>query len=253
MVWRVAKVVWFMLLRLFSYGWRRLARHPGLDASLEADYRNWAGYVLRTFDVELRVEGRELVPRGEGRKIVVASNHQSQLDIPALVKALDVRLGFVAKKELASIPLLNYWMRQVGCVFIDRSDKAGAHRALEKAAESMGPHPLVVFPEGTRSKDGRLLPAKLGGFRLALLAGAQVLPVLVEGTRDAAENRGPGAAKVPARVRVFPPIDAQGMPDGKASLMRIKEYVESCWRNASVTGEEAPETGAAPAAGGRAA
>jgi 1-acyl-sn-glycerol-3-phosphate acyltransferase len=236
MVLRVAKVVWFMLHRVYVYGLRRLLRNPRVDELLEEDYRNWAAYVLGVFGVELRVEGRELVPKDEDRKLVVVSNHQSQLDIPALVSALDTRVGFVAKKELASIPLLSYWMRQVGCVFIDRSDRTGAHRALEKAAESMGPHPLVVFPEGTRSKDGNLLPAKLGGFRLALLAGAQVLPVLVQGTRDAAENRAEGAGRIPASVRIFPPIDAREMPDGKASLARLKEYVEACWRSAAVTG-----------------
>src|SRR6185436_3356029 len=119
-----------------------------------------------------------------------------------LVDALERRIGFVAEKELGSIPLLSYWMRQVGCVFIDRSDKTGAHRALERAAEGMGAHPLVVFPEGTRSKTGALLPAKIGGFRLAQLAQAQVLPVLVLGTRDAAENRGASSARaIPVRVR----------------------------------------------------
>jgi 1-acyl-sn-glycerol-3-phosphate acyltransferase len=245
MIVKVIRVIRFMLARLLFYGWRRMTGNPRLDQYLEQDYRGWAEYVLDVFGVELKVEGREFIPALSSGKLVVASNHQSQIDIPALIHALQRRMGFVAKKELASIPLLNYWMRQVGCVFIDRSDRAGAHKALEQAAAGMGLHPLVVFPEGTRSKDGKLLPAKLGGFRLALMAGAQVLPVLIEGTRDAAENRAPGAKRVPARVRIFPPLDARGLPEGKASLNRLKEYVEACWSNAAVA---VPAVSAAPAA-----
>jgi 1-acyl-sn-glycerol-3-phosphate acyltransferase len=135
----------------------------------------------------------------------------------------------VAKQELARIPLLGYWMRKVGCVFIDRADRRGAHRALEQAAQGMGETPLVVFPEGTRSKSGRLLPLKLGGCRLAVLAEALVVPVLIQGSRDAVENRAPGAGRVPVRMRVFPVLDARGLQDDKESLRRIKAYLEECW------------------------
>jgi 1-acyl-sn-glycerol-3-phosphate acyltransferase len=213
-----------------------------------ADYMAWARFVLRRFDVSLRVEGAGNAPAEDGRRLVVVSNHQSQLDIPALVAALDRRIGFVAKKELASIPLLNYWMRRIGCVFIDRSDKVRAHRALEEAAKGMGAHPLVVFPEGTRSQTGQLLPLKLGGFRLALSARARVLPVLIEGTRDAAENRAGTAGPVPVRVRVFPPLDTAEIEDGKPGLNRIKDYVEACWRSAAPPGGAPGEPGGAPGA-----
>jgi 1-acyl-sn-glycerol-3-phosphate acyltransferase len=110
---------------------------------------------------------------------------------------------------------------------------------LEKAAQGMGDKPLVVFPEGTRSKDGSLLPFKLGGARLALLAEAIIVPALIEGTRDAAENRGarePAAGaggRIPMRLTFFPPLDVRGMDEGKASLNKIKDYVEQCWRNPS--------------------
>jgi 1-acyl-sn-glycerol-3-phosphate acyltransferase len=108
----------------------------------------------------------------------------------------------------------------------------------------MSEKPLVVFPEGTRSKDGALLPFKLGGTRLALLAQAVIIPVLIEGSRDAVENRkarsGPAPAgsapagpatsgRIPVRLKVFPPFDTLGLDGGKASQIRIKEYVERCW------------------------
>jgi DNA helicase-2/ATP-dependent DNA helicase PcrA len=226
------KVLWFMFNRLWIYGWLRLIRSPHLDARLLKDFRSWSAYVLQVFEADLRVSGRELLPDAPGRKIIIMSNHQSQLDIPALTKAMDRLTGFVAKQELSRIPLLNYWMHQLGCVIIDRSDKRGAHQALEKAAREMGKTPLVVFPEGTRSRDGALLPFKLGGTRLALLAQAIIVPALIEGSRDAVENRkARGKGPIPVRLTFFPPLDTQGMDEGKTSQNKIKDYVEQCWRS----------------------
>ncbi len=221
-----------MFLRLWVYGWLRIAGSKNLETRLLKDFRAWSAYVLRVFHADLIVHGREHVPDAPGRKIIVMSNHQSQLDIPALTRAMDRVTGFVAKRELSRIPLLNYWMRQLGCVIIDRADKRGAHQALEAAARGMGRNPLVVFPEGTRSLDGKLLPFKLGGTRLALLAQAIIVPALIEGSRDAVENRqarGPGT--VPVRLTFFPPLDTLGLDEGKASQNKIKDYVEQCWRN----------------------
>ncbi len=234
MLIRVLKVCWFMVHRIIAYSWRRLVRAADKEGKLDNDYLNWAKYVLAVFQVDLQVEGRAHIPKGRERKLVIMSNHQSQLDIPALESALEFRLGFVAKKELSRVPLLNYWMRQIGCVFIDRSNRRDAHRILEKAAAEMGSTPLVVFPEGTRSKTGELLPIKLGGCRLAILAEALILPILISGTRDAAENRSPGRrGSIPVRLVVFPTLDTRALGDGKAGLNAIKEYVESCWKNPS--------------------
>lgn len=232
MIFRALSVMAYMFRAMIEYVFRKAFSPKSVDRALEADYLGWARHALRVFDADLVVEGREHLPPADGRRVIVVSNHQSQLDIPALVASLERRVGFVAKKELGSIPLLNYWMKEVGCIFIDRSDRRGANLALENAAKAMGTHPLVVFPEGTRSKTGDLLPIKLGGFRLALLARARVVPVLIEGTRDAVENRVKGSSKpIPVKVRIFPTLDTEGMADGKPSLQRIKDYVDACWRS----------------------
>ena len=121
-------------------------------------------------------------------------------------------------------------MRACGCVFIDRSDKHGARRALEEAAKTLGDRPLVVFPEGTRSKTGKRLSVKLGGLRMALLAGAQVVPVYIHNSRAAYEAYDPnGEFPVPVDLRFFPPMETKGMPDEKASWNKIKDYLEECW------------------------
>jgi 1-acyl-sn-glycerol-3-phosphate acyltransferase len=229
MILRVLKILAYMLASMFGYVWNRLTRAMEPEVWLTRQFQRWTGYVLEVFDADLAMEGTGYLAQHPGRKIIIMSNHQSQLDIPCLAKAADRLIGFVAKRELSRVPLLNYWMREIGCIFIDRTDKRGAHQALEKAASAMSNKPLVVFPEGTRSKDGSLLPFKLGGTRLALLAQAVIVPVRIEGSRDAVEKRRPGARRIPVRLKVFPPFDTQGLDGGKASQVRIKEYVERCW------------------------
>jgi len=226
---RVIKILAYMLASMVGYVWNRIAGRMDPEAWLTRQFQRWTGYVLEVFEADVALEGTEHLAGHAGRKLIIMSNHQSQLDIPCLAKAADRLVGFVAKRELSRIPILNYWMREIGCIFIDRTDKRGAHQALEKAAASMSDKPLVVFPEGTRSKDGSLLPFKLGGTRLALLAQAVIVPVLIEGSRDAVEKRKPGARRIPVRLKVFPPLDTQGLDGGKASQVRIKEYVERCW------------------------
>lgn len=232
---RILKVVAYMFPRIFAYGWIRAARPREAEAWLARQFAGWTGCVLEAFEVDLSIEGSEHLAGVAGdRKLIIMSNHQSQLDIPCLGRAAGRVIGFVAKRELSRVPILNFWMRQIGCVFIDRSDKRGAHEALAAAARQMTAKPLVVFPEGTRSKEGKLLPFKLGGTRLALLARAVIVPVRIEGTRDAMEKRAPGAGLVRVRLRAFPPLDAADLDEGKASQIRIKDYVERCWHGGSV-------------------
>jgi 1-acyl-sn-glycerol-3-phosphate acyltransferase len=227
---RVVKVLWLMFKCLVAYVWRRMTKAENQVQALDDDYRNWSKYVLSVFQADLTVSGRENIPAPGNRKLIVMSNHQSQLDIPALVASLDRRTGFVAKRELSRIPMLGYWMAQVGCVFIDRSDSRGAHLVLEKAAHGMGSNPLVVFPEGTRSKDGNFLPLKQGGCRLAVLADAVILPVLIQNSRNAVENRDYGVqGTIPVSLRFFPVLDTREIGEGKNALNKIKDYVNQCW------------------------
>ncbi len=231
---RIAAIVAFMSAQWFRFA--VVGRWKGADreALLEGSYLRWAGLVLEKFQARVEVVNPENLPDFSVRPLVLLCNHQSQLDIPALVSVFSERLLFVAKIELSRIPLLAYWMRQVGCIFIDRSNKAAAHRSLEKAAKEMGRHPLVVFPEGTRSKTGELLPIKTGGMRMAALAKATVLPLRLEGTRDALEKRKVWSREpIPVRLTVFPALSpAEGL-DEKAAVERMKAYLAECWSQSS--------------------
>src|SRR5690606_3296570 len=188
------------------------------------------------FKVDLRVSGREHLPVERASKDtprVYLCNHNSWLDIPAMTAGTGEGVGFVAKKELGRIPLLAFWMRAVGCVFIDRTNSTSARRTLEEAARTVGDRPLVVCAEGTRSKTGKRLPLKMGGMRMALLAGARVIPVHINNSRAAYEAFDPKApTPLPVDLRFFPSLETKGLPDEKASWNAIKAYVEKCWDEA---------------------
>lgn len=116
---------------------------------------------------------------------IFMSNHQSNFDIPVLYSALPVQFRWLAKAELFKIPLFGRSMRGAGYISIDRSNRQSAFQSLIKAAESIRHGASVmIFPEGTRSKDSVLLPFKKGGFVLAVDAGVPVIPVVITGTHD---------------------------------------------------------------------
>jgi 1-acyl-sn-glycerol-3-phosphate acyltransferase len=144
-------------------------------------HRNWSRLVLRAAGVPVRVEGLNHIEPG-GAQIIV-SNHQSMFDIWAMFATLPVSLRFVAKKELSRIPIFARAMRHAGHVFIDRKDRVQAAEAMRRAGVRMQKEGLSLglFPEGTRSRDGRLGPFKKGTFALALETRTKVVPIVVDG------------------------------------------------------------------------
>jgi 1-acyl-sn-glycerol-3-phosphate acyltransferase len=138
-----------------------------------------AGLVLRIAGVRLEVRGREKIPMR--RAVVFMANHQSNADPPALAAALPPVL-FLAKKEAFRIPVLGRAMRLRGFVPVDRKNRQRAARAIDQAAEALrSGKSFLVFPEGTRSRDGRLQPLRKGVFVMALRAGAPIVPVSLSG------------------------------------------------------------------------
>ena len=145
--------------------------------------RTWAARMLRVSGAELEVEGLENV-RADEPQIFVA-NHVSWHDVFALAVAIPKRYRFVAKKELARIPLFGPAWKAAGHVSVDRSDRAAAIRSLNEAGRLLREDnsSVVIFAEGTRSRDGRLQPFKKGAFMLALHTGVDIVPVAILGTR----------------------------------------------------------------------
>jgi 1-acyl-sn-glycerol-3-phosphate acyltransferase len=143
----------------------------------------WARRLLKAAGTPVTMVGYERVPRD--RPVVFVSNHQSWFDILALAGTIPGTLRFVAKKEMASIPLLGQAMKAAGHIYIDRQNRTQALEAFEEVAGWIRDGlSTVIFPEGTRSRTGKLLPFKKGPFVLALAAQVPVVPVYVAGTFD---------------------------------------------------------------------
>lgn len=142
----------------------------------------WAKVALWICDVKVNVKGLENVDSEIPR--VYVTNHQSYFDIFALFAYLPVNFRFVLKQELMRIPLFGFAAKSLGHVALDRTDHRKAVKSMDEAAEKMKKGvSMLIFPEGTRSEDGRLQPFKNGGFRLALKAESDVVPVTIINSR----------------------------------------------------------------------
>lgn len=138
----------------------------------------WAKVVLRVCGVKLKVEGLKNIERAG--PYIYMSNHQSYFDIFALLVGLPVNFKFLLKQELMKIPLLGITMRQAGYINIDRGDPRKAVKSMNSAAERIrNGSSVLIFPEGTRSEDGRIGTFKKGGFHLALKSGCDIVPVTI--------------------------------------------------------------------------
>ncbi len=172
--------------------------------------QSWARVLMWAAGAKMHVEGLENID--PHRAYIVVSNHQSLMDIPALVAALPLHLTIVAKKELFRIPILAQGMRGFGILEIDRSNREKAIETMKRAARIVRDKKIsiLVFPEGTRT-NGKLYPFKKGPFMLALDANLPILPVSVIGTYEISPQRSlmihSGEQVI---VRVHSPIDIDG-------------------------------------------
>jgi 1-acyl-sn-glycerol-3-phosphate acyltransferase len=170
----------------------------------------WARQVLKAAGTPVQAEGLERIPHGQ--PVVYASNHSSMFDIWALFAVLPGSVRFVAKQELFRIPLLGQAMRAAGHVAIDRVNRKRAFEAYDDAARTIRRGiSAVVFPEGTRSRTGELLPFKNAPFGLAIAAQVPLVPVYVHDTFEIKPKGSLGLRPRPIRLFVGEPISTAGL------------------------------------------
>ena len=143
--------------------------------------RLWSRLILLTTGVRVRVDGLEALE--PGRTYIFVSNHQSIYDIPVIFWSMPYQLRIIAKASLGSFPFLGWHLRRTGHLLVDRRnpDRAGILRRWRGLVTSG--LSLIIFPEGTRSADGRVGRFKAGSFMLAIEAGLPVVPMSIVGTR----------------------------------------------------------------------
>jgi 1-acyl-sn-glycerol-3-phosphate acyltransferase len=167
----------------------------------------WLGLALA--GIRHRVAGSEHLPRAAA---VYCANHQSNVDPPVLFRVIHPRLHVLYKAELNKLPLLGPAFGLGGFVAVDRTNREQSVLAIEEGARSLKQgNSFLIFPEGTRSRTGAVLPFKKGGFLMAIKAQAPVVPIAIQGG-GAAMSKGSAIIR-PATVsiRIGSPIDTTGM------------------------------------------
>jgi 1-acyl-sn-glycerol-3-phosphate acyltransferase len=178
----------------------------------------WSKQSLKIAGAPLTVKGLDnLDPK---QSYIVCVNHQSLLDIPVLFRALPIPIRFVAKKSLFHIPIFGWSMYIAGFVPVDRRGGKKARESLKIAARRIkNGRSVTVFPEGTRSPDGKIHKFKAGAFIMAIESGAPILPVVINGTFELGPKSAIKVYPHPVEVVVGEPIPTDGLtPNDRMAL-----------------------------------
>lgn len=202
------------ILSLFS---PRLARrYVQMTATL------WGTSLFFVAGVPITVKGKEHLPPHD--RICFVANHEGFADIPLILMATGRAPGFIAKKELKMLPVIGFWMTALRCVFIDRKSLRQGKRAIEQGARHIREgHPMVIFPEGTRSRSYTMRPFRHGSFKLAYLSNATIVPITIVGSFHLLEERG-YLRKHPVEVHIHPPIELSALTEEERKELPEKVF-----------------------------
>jgi len=196
---------------------------PAIDKVIHWWSRMW----LWASGTHLTVEGQESIDPKQS--YVVVANHLSTLDIMVCFLAVPLPIRYLAKKELFRIPLLAQAMRAVGIIEVDRAARTSIHASVNRQARDLIAHnrSLIIYPEGTRPRDGVMKPFKKGAFTMAIASRLPVLPLSIHGTYEAAVPGKPWFRGGPVTAIIDPPIPTEGMTPADAESLRdrVRELI----------------------------
>jgi 1-acyl-sn-glycerol-3-phosphate acyltransferase len=234
-IFAVIKIISYMLCNIPLYFFQKIFKGNTAEAWLQEKLLNWAKFCLKSLRIDLNVCGQQNLAKVDwNRPVVIIANHNSFADIPIILTSVQRMLGFLAKDELSRIPVLCYWMKKIGCVFIKRQAAGVAQKFKDMISKvsTEKPMQIVIFPEGTRSKTGKMGVWKSGAFRIAAEFKATVLPVILKETGAAWEKREKSKTIQKVTSQILEPIDVAKLEkesgreiDAKAELMvKLKSY-----------------------------
>jgi len=185
---------------------QREGRQAELQSLVTALGRGWGRMLVEGTGSTVTVIGAEKMPKDQA--VVIAANHQGNFDIPVLLGYLPKAAAYIAKEEIRRLPILGKWNEMYGTVFIKRKNPREALRAIQEGAQRLKDgYSLVIFPEGTRSPDGHVLPFKPGALKLAQKSGVPIVPVTLVNTRTIMVKNSLRIRRADVKVIIGDPID----------------------------------------------
>lgn len=189
---------------------------------------NWGKNIFYDTNSTISVKGLENLPKD--RACVYIANHQGYMDIPVLLGFLEKSMGFIAKIEILKVPVLSKWMKYMHCTFLNRKSPRQSIKAMNESIENVKKgYSIVIFPEGTRSKGGKVKDFKAGSFKLAYKAGVPIVPISIDGTWKIFEEK-KRLRSAHVNLIVHPIIETANLTkEEKQSIPLIaKNLIESC-------------------------
>ena len=177
-------------------------------------------------NVKVEVTGLENVPQDEA--VLFVANHQSYFDIPAIMYSIPKPMGFVAKDDLGKIPFFKQWIISSGSVLIARGETRKALEAIINAAKILkSGQSLTIFPEGTRTTDGKLLEFKPGSLKAAQKGKVAIVPVVIDGAVDVLNRNKFLIQPKTIRLTVLNKIDVEEVQSNDTTMLaeRIRHYI----------------------------
>jgi len=171
--------------------------------------------------------GKENIPKN--KNVCYISNHQSNFDIPTILGSVNNEIGFLAKNSLIMFPIVGLWMKFMGCIFIDRSNLKGSIKTIKKELKTIiNGRPILVFPEGTRSKSNNIGEFQPGTIRiLGKINDIEIIPITVKNTYKAFEEHH-GAASANIEIYFHKAIHTNSLQkdDIKDLTKRLKNIIK---------------------------
>jgi len=206
------------------------------DLPIWSGRRAWGPWGLRLAGARVEVRRRPRPPDGP---VIFACNHESVLDIWVAFQVLGRSFRFIAKQELFRMPVFGWYLRLGGHVPVDRGNHARAVESLRHAGALVrGGTSLVVFPEGTRSRDLRIHAFKKGPFVVAMEAGVPVVPVAISGSGHVTPKNVVAVVPGPIRVAIGDPVDPRTFATKEALLAEVRRAVVALHRSIGGAGAE---------------
>ena len=165
----------------------------------------WGRLFYRLFFIPVKVDGLENIDKGQS--YIIAPNHQSYWDAFLVYGFIGIKFKWMMKKELGRIPFVGWACYMAGCIFIDRSSRESGMNSIRKAESKLkNGMSVVIFPEGTRTPDGKMSKFKRGAFLISEELGLPILPVTIDGNYDVMSRHAKSVTWHPVHMTIHKPV-----------------------------------------------